>query len=247
LHVIHWPRCGASCLPLVEPLHLLGSRWHGRCPGRGVVSTRPEAFRVEFLRLGLVPWAACKTAISLTWAVSSGFPKVSKLARLHLGDAGLARRAEQAWAASQLVPVGCGRVWVWAAGSWWCDPLGPSVWPRRARIAESLLGATVVATTACSLPTGFLRRAPPGSRRGETVAAPPATSRWRDADSAPARRRSQDTVPPAVQPAYVVIARRHGLDICGHLVRSAQGKPRNRDRSCCWADRGLTVLIPSRR
>src|SRR5215211_8745431 len=61
---------------------------------------------------------------SPTWAVSSGFSKVSKLARLHLGDAGLARRAEQARGPLQLVPVvGCGRVWVRAAGSRWCDPL----------------------------------------------------------------------------------------------------------------------------
>ena len=36
---------------------------------------------------------------------------------------GLGRRAEQAWGALQLVPVGCGRLWVRAAGSRWCDPL----------------------------------------------------------------------------------------------------------------------------
>ena len=39
-------------LPVARRLsHLLAGWWHGRCLGRGVVSTGPEAFRVGFLRL----------------------------------------------------------------------------------------------------------------------------------------------------------------------------------------------------
>ena len=42
---------------------------------------------------------------------------------LAMEDGGGLARAEQAWGALQLVPVGCGRLWVRAPGSRWCDPL----------------------------------------------------------------------------------------------------------------------------
>jgi hypothetical protein len=112
-----------------------------------------------------------------------------------------------------------------------CPRPSPSLWPRRARIAESLLGRPSSPRSPAPSPLASFAAHPWAHVGAKPLLPPPATSRWRDADSAPARRRSQDTVPPAVQPAYVVTARRHRLGICGHLVRSAQGKPRNRDRA----------------
>jgi hypothetical protein len=111
----------------------------------------------------------------------------------------------------------------------WCSRSvsrpSPSVWPRSARIAESLLGATVVATTACSPLASFAAPSRLTSGRNRCCLNQ-LLARWRDADPAPAVDlvgKPGHSCPPAVQPSYVGIARRHGLGICGHLVRSARG------------------------